>query len=47
MSSDRSYQAGKPISEVADYFARQAGLAFDKDMVQCWNTMIESALQPS
>ena len=47
MSSDRSYQAGKPISEVAEYFARQAGLAFDKDMVQCWNTMIESALQPS
>ncbi|HEY2883344.1 MAG TPA: HD domain-containing phosphohydrolase [Pirellulales bacterium] len=47
MSSDRSYHSGKSVSEVCEYFARQSGLAFDKDMVQCWNTMIESTLQPS
>jgi HD-GYP domain-containing protein (c-di-GMP phosphodiesterase class II) len=47
MSSDRSYQSGKPISEVCEYFSRQAGLAFDKDMVQCWNKMIKNTQQPS
>jgi HD-GYP domain-containing protein (c-di-GMP phosphodiesterase class II) len=47
MSSDRAYHSGKSVPEVCEYFTRQSGLAFDKEMVQCWNTMIESTLQPT
>ncbi len=47
MSSDRSYHSGTGLSEVLNYFERQAGHGFDKEIVQCWNTMIEKTLLPS
>jgi HD-GYP domain-containing protein (c-di-GMP phosphodiesterase class II) len=47
MSSNRAYHAGESLSEVQKYFQQQAGQAFDKEMVECWNSMIENALLPS
>jgi HD-GYP domain-containing protein (c-di-GMP phosphodiesterase class II) len=47
MSSNRSYHDGAAIVEVLTYFDRQAGVGFDKEMVQCWKAMVESTLQPS
>jgi HD-GYP domain-containing protein (c-di-GMP phosphodiesterase class II) len=47
MTSDRSYHSGAAVAEVLNYFERQSGHGFDKEMVRCWNTMIESTLLPN
>ncbi len=47
MTSDRSYHSRAAVGEVLKYFHRQAGHGFDKEMVECWNTMIAGTLQPS
>ncbi len=47
MTSDRSYHSGAAVADVLKYFTRQAGHGFDKDLVECWNMMIESTLLPS
>jgi HD-GYP domain-containing protein (c-di-GMP phosphodiesterase class II) len=47
MTSDRAYHSAAAVGEVLKYFHRQAGHGFDKEMVECWNTMIAGTLQPS
>jgi HD-GYP domain-containing protein (c-di-GMP phosphodiesterase class II) len=47
MASDRSYHSGAAVTEVLKYFERQAGQGFDKEIVRCWNLMIENTLLPS
>jgi HD-GYP domain-containing protein (c-di-GMP phosphodiesterase class II) len=47
MSSNRAYHAGAAVNDVMTHFQQQAGQAFDKEMVACWNMMIENAPLPS
>jgi HD-GYP domain-containing protein (c-di-GMP phosphodiesterase class II) len=46
MCSNRAYHGSTAAGEVIDYLQQQAGKGFDKEMVQCWSTMIESKNLP-
>lgn len=47
MSSQRTYHPGAPKEDVLDYLQQQAGSAFDKEMVQCFHTMMKPTLSAS
>jgi HD-GYP domain-containing protein (c-di-GMP phosphodiesterase class II) len=40
MTSVRSYHDANPLGSALDYLERQAGNAFDADMVRCWVEMV-------
>jgi HD-GYP domain-containing protein (c-di-GMP phosphodiesterase class II) len=47
MTSKRSYHSAAGRREVLDYFQKQAGMAFDKEMVQCFHEIMQPTLLPT
>ena len=47
MISKRSYHSAAARKDVLDYFQKQAGTTFDKEMVQCFQEIMQPTLLPS